>query len=196
MLSGGESKEIMKRYRILEDRSYKNLSRVFIDGFVEASIEIPHETISVDSTGTVGRMAATAVFGLTGLAGTMGKTKKQIELTGCLRASKKGLHMDSPIFDGKKYDDFFVEWGAIESFEMVEFKKFLWDKIYKKYKLQLRTGEYVFVILRYFKEVYPLTHHEFFQEFIVSFINRQIELNKNVWLAEHPPAAEQDLSWI
>lgn len=109
ILVGKEEKRIMKEYKIMEDRSYENLSKLFIDGYIPAVVEVPGQTIIVESTGTMGRTAATAAFGLTGLVATMGKSKEQLYYSGCLRASKEGLHMDNPLRDGKEYDDWFVE---------------------------------------------------------------------------------------
>lgn len=69
-------------------------------------------------------------------------------------------------------------------------------KTNRKYKLQLRNGGYFIIRFYINKNVHPILNNDFIQEFLETFINRQIEANKYAWLREHPNATNQDLSWI
>lgn len=196
ILKYDEQKKIVKEYNIMEDRSYKNLSKLFIDGFIPCVLEIPGETVLVN-TGGFSRTAATAMFGLTGLAATMGEEKKTQKYIGCLKASKEGLSMEEPKgIDEKKYPDWFVEWGAIKNIKREVRRSIVFSKAANIFILNLRNrGQFILKFgTGWFG--FPITSNEFVIDFLEDFINRQILNNKGEWLAKHPPAANQDLSWI
>lgn len=191
-----EQKRIMKEYKIMEDRSYENLSKLFIDGFISCDLIIPGETVLVN-TGGFTRTAATAMFGLTGLAATMGEEKRNQIYIGCLKASKEGLTMEEPLgIEGKKYPDWFVEWGAIKSIKRELQRSLLFTKTSNNFTLNLRNRGHFILKFSTGWHSSPITRNDFVIDFLEDFINRQILNNKGDWLAKHPPAANQDLSWI